>query len=222
MHQCSGVQAVVFDFDGVIVQSLEQHARAYAEVLNPLGGAVQERDVLLREGARSETIIQDLLSDAGVTITADNAKQLADEKQAAFLKRGVPRLYDAARPMLEAVWATGTPTAIVTGTRRTNLDAIIPDLVGRFDAIVTQESYSQDKPHPEPYLTAAQHLDIPPAQCIGVENAIRGVQSAKAAGYGRVIAVCTTLAASDLLPTEPDVLAADHEGVTQAILEALA
>lgn len=214
------MKAIVFDFDGVIVRSIEQHAEAYKRVLDPHGANVEPRDVLLREGARSETIIRDLMADAGITPSDADVNAWAEEKQHLFKEMGDPPLYPDARAMLEAAWATGAKTAIVTGTRRTNLERLIPDLAPRFDALVTQESYDNDKPHPEPYLTAAQMLGVEPSECLGVENAIRGVQSQKAAGYGRVVAITTTVGADDLGPEEPDVLCADHACVTAAIRDA--
>lgn len=213
-------RAIVFDFDGVIVQSIEQHADAYATVLNPRGASVERRDVLLREGARSETIIRDLMGDAGIELSDAEVDELANRKQEAFRAMGAPSLYPDAEAMLEAAWATGAKTAIVTGTRRTNLESLIPDLLPRFDAVISQESYSHDKPHPEPYLTAAAKLKVSASACIGVENAIRGVESLHAAEYGRILAITTTLAAADLEPTAPDVLCPDHAAVTAAIREA--
>ncbi len=216
------MDAVVFDFDGVIVKSIEQHAEAYRLVLEPRGIPVPVRAVLLREGARSETIIRDLAEDAGVELTDDEVAELANDKQAAFRDLGIPGLYPCADQVLRQVWEQGIPTAIVTGTRRTNLEAMIPELIDRFDAVQTQETYNHDKPHPEPYANAAKALGVPPEQCICVENAIRGVQSAKAAGYGHVIAITTTLGADDLEPTEPDEIVADHVELMSALLDACA
>lgn len=216
------MKAVVFDFDGVIVRSMEQHADAYAAVLNPHGARIVRRDVLLREGARSETIIRDLMGDAGIVPTDAEVDQWALDKQAEFHSHGTPGTYPGAEAVLEQVWARPVQTAIVTGTRRGNLDTLIPNLAPRFDALVTQESYKNDKPHPEPYLTAAALLGVAPADCICVENAIRGIQSAKAAGYGHVIGITTTVSADDLATASPDQIVANHDELATALADALA
>lgn len=216
------MEAAVFDFDGVIAKSMEQHAEAYRRVLEPHGVDVPVRQVLLREGARSETVIRDLAGDAGVEFTDDEVKDLADQKQEVFRDLGTPGLYPCADMVLEQVWQQDVPTALVTGTRRSNLELMIPDLHKRFTALQTQETYSHDKPHPEPYLNAAKALGIDPADCLCIENAIRGVESAKAAGYGRIIAITTTLSRDDLEPAGPDEIVTDHTELMSAVLDALA
>lgn len=205
----------MFDFDGVICASMAQHAEAYRRLLAPHGITVSDRDVYLLEGARSESIIVDLGDRHGIDLS-DGAAALADEKQRIFRDLGMPALYPGAQEMVRAVQADH-PTAVVTGTRRENLERLIPDLLPRFDAVLAQDAYTHDKPHPEPYANAAAALGVPAARCIALENAIRGVQSARAAGYGHVIAITTTLDASDL--HEADTIIGEH-GELAAVLEA--
>jgi HAD superfamily hydrolase (TIGR01509 family) len=209
-----GVRAVVFDLDGVLIDSMATHAEAYRRVLAP-GVAVSDRDVYLREGARSETILRDLLHGAGRMPSAAQIKRLADEKQRIFQALPPPRPYAGSAALLATAWEAGVATALVTGTRRANVEAIAPDWVQRFDALQTQETYKRDKPHPEPYANAARALGVAPRDCIAIENAIRGVQSARAAGYGTVLAICTTLTAPDLAQAGPDAVFRGHEALTE-------
>ncbi len=207
---------MVFDFDGVICDSMGQHAQAYRDLLRPFDIPVGDRQIYLLEGARSESIIQDLADAAGVML--DSVAGLADEKQRLFREAGAPELFAGAADMVRAIQAR-TATGVVTGTRRENLARLIPDLVDAFGAVLSQESYAHDKPHPEPYARAAAALGRDPADCIAVENAIRGVQSAKAAGYGMVIAITTTLEPSDL--AEADLIVPDHEALLAALMDRL-
>jgi beta-phosphoglucomutase len=216
------MDAVVFDFDGVIVKSIEQHAEAYRRVLEPMGIPVPQRAVLLSEGARSETIILELARDAGRTLGDLEVTRLANEKQQVFRDMGTPGLYPCVEMVLRQIWEQDIPTAIVTGTRRDNLEAMIPNLVNKFTTLQTQESYNHDKPHPEPYLNAATALGIDPANCICVENAIRGIQSAKAAGYGHVVGITTTLDAATLQTAHPDIIVPDHVALMSELLQAIA
>lgn len=215
------MDGVVFDFDGVIAKSMEQHAEAYRRILAPLGVTVTDEAVFLREGARTESILRDLLTHSGHAFTEADVEGLADRKQEVFERLGQPPLYPGAREMVAAVQER-VPTAIVTGTRRENLEKIIPDLVGRFDAVLSADSYSHDKPHPEPFRRAAEELGLPPADCLAVENAIRGVQSARAAGYGEVHAITTTLDATQLRSAGATAIHADHERLRDGILDRLA
>ncbi len=200
----------MFDFDGVLCQSMEQHAEAYRRVLEPFGVRVADQDVFEHEGARSETILRDLLG--AKARDGQNMRALADEKQRIFLALGKPPVYPGAEAALEA--ATG-PRGLVTGTRRANLEALVPAWVPRFDAIMTQESYTHDKPHPEPYARAAEALGVDPATCMAVENAVRGIQSAKAAGYGRVVAITTTMPANAL--AEADCVVESHAALAREV-----
>ncbi len=208
--------AVVFDFDGVICDSMGQHAAAYRDLLAPFDIPVGDRQIFLLEGARSESIIQDLADAAGVSL--DDVAGLADEKQRLFREAGAPSLYPGADALVRRI-QDEAPTAVVTGTRRENLARLIPDLVDRFHAVLSQESYTHDKPHPEPYARAAEALQRDPADCIAVENAIRGVQSAKAAGYGEVIAITTTLESADL--HEANLVVPDHPALLAALMDRL-
>ncbi len=208
--------AVVFDFDGVICNSMAQHAAAYRDLLKPFGIPVTDRQIYLLEGARSESIIQDLAVAAGVAL--QDVAGLANEKQRLFREAGAPSLYPGAASLVGSV-QDRTATAVVTGTRLENLARLIPDLMERFEAIMSQETYQMDKPHPEPYARAAQALRVDPEDCIAVENAVRGVQSAKAAGYGEVIAITTTLASNDL--GAADLVVPDHPTLHAALMDRL-
>lgn len=191
------IDAVIFDFDGVLVRSIELHALAYRAVLSPFKVPVSFHDIMVREGARSETIIQELAARDGIELSDEVVERLAGLKQRVFERVGEPQPYPVSHRVVEEIARRGFPLAIVTGTREENVPGIAPDLVPFFDELVTQGSYTQDKPHPEPYLTAAKALDVDPAACLVVENAPRGVQSAREAGMV-VVAVTTTLPAEDL------------------------
>lgn len=211
------MRAAILDFDGVIAHSMEHHAEAYRRVLAPHGIQVEDRDVFLWEGARSESILREFLSRSG---PPDDALvgRLADEKQRVFRDVAKDELYDGARDMVRRIRAGADRLGLVTGTRRENLERIIPDLLPQFDAVLAQDSYSHDKPHPEPYEKAAVELEARPQDCVVVENAPRGIRSAKAAGCGHVVAVCTTLRPDDLRDAGPDTVAEDHAAATEAVL----
>ncbi|MDX1612333.1 MAG: HAD family phosphatase [Candidatus Thermoplasmatota archaeon] len=192
------IQAVIFDFDGVLVQSIELHAYAYNAVLQPFGIKAPVLDVMRMEGARSESIIREFMERAGMDPEPALVERLAELKQEAFERLGTPKPYAWSKQVVEAVAQRGFPMAICTGTRRENVPGIAPELVDHFQALATQETYDHDKPHPEPYLKAASLLGIPAEHCLVVENAPRGVRSARDAG-ARVVAVTTTLPAEELM-----------------------
>lgn len=205
------IDAVVFDFDGVLASSIQLHAVAYQLVLKPLNVPVDPHQVYLWEGARSQTIIRSFMEQAGRSPSDDLVERLAKLKQRIFERVGEPSLYPWAEDVVTAVDERGFPMAICSGTRRENVPSIAGELAERFDVLATEETYDNDKPHPEPFATAAKQLGVAPDRCLAVENAPRGIQSAKDAGMF-VIAVATTLSPDEVdeadlvLEAVPDVL----------------
>lgn len=210
--------AVVLDFDGTIVQSMELHAEAYRRSLAPFGIKVSDSEIFEREGARSETIITEFLKKVGKDAPG-TAKRVADEKQATYRDIGPPSLYAGAEAMVRIIRDAAPKLGLVTGTRRENLDRIIPKLVPLFDALLSQESYTHDKPHPEPYEKTAIALGLSPSRCAAVENAPRGVKSAKAAGYAFVVGIATTVPRQNLLDAGADEAYDSHADVAAAIVK---
>jgi HAD superfamily hydrolase (TIGR01509 family) len=191
------VDAVVFDFDGVLARSIQVHAVAYQLVLAPFGVEVDARDVYLREGARSETIIRSFLQEAGLDPSDERVERLGTIKQRIFERTGAPVLFDWAHEVVETVDERGFEIAICTGTRRENVPGIAGALAERFGFVASEETYTHDKPHPEPFETAAEGLGVEPERCVAVENAPRGIASATKAGMF-TLAVATTLDRSAL------------------------
>ncbi len=210
--------AIVLDFDGVLAASMGLHAEAYRMVLAPWGVTCTDQEVYEREGARSETIIQDLLGAAGHEPSDAQVAELATRKQEAFASLGPIHLYPGAPELVRKLRAGARKLGLVTGTRRENLERLIPDLLPSFDAVLAQEDYTHDKPHPEPYARAAERLGVPPEACAALENAVRGVQSARAAGYAFVVGITTTMSAEALGAAGANSVAAGHEAAGELLL----
>jgi beta-phosphoglucomutase len=214
------MRAVVFDFDGVIVRSMALHAEAYRQTLAPLGVMVAPEDVYQLEGGRSESLIAQFLKRAGRPADSATLTRLGVEKQQVYARLGPPQLYEGADDMVRRVRAKVPRIGLVTGTRLENVKRLIPGLVPLLDAVLAQESYTRDKPDPEPYLKAAAALGVPSQACVALENAPFGVQSARAAGYGRIVAITTTVCMRQLRDSGADVVVHDHASAAQALLDA--
>src|SRR5687768_10464665 len=119
---------------------MELHAEAYRRVLGPLGVTPTDRDVFLLEGARSETLIAELLRRAGHEASDAEVRGLAETKQRIFASLGPSPLYPGSRDFVDRVRGAVDRMGLVTGTRRENLDRLIPELLPRFDAVLAQEA----------------------------------------------------------------------------------
>lgn len=186
------LRAVIFDVDGVLVQSMERHHEAYRRAFADYRMDVKKEEVYANEGRRSREVIETLARAKGLRLSEAQLGEMDRVKQAAFAAFGPLPLYPGAQELIARIRDAGLRVALVSGTSRANIDNHFGALIKRFDAVVSANDVKATKPDPEPYLAALAKLGLKPAECIVVENATLGVKSAKAAGL-RVIAVTSTL-----------------------------
>jgi len=191
-----GIKAVIFDVDGVLIDSGSLHWLAYCEAI---GRGIDKMDILLREGMTAGEIIGEI---AG--LKGNELKKAVKRKHEAFSKlRGGARPSPKALDVVMKLKENGLKVAMATGTIRENVNAWFGKDEKLFDVIVAAEDTSKAKPNPEPYLMAAKKLGVPAEECVVVENAPLGIKAAKAAGM-RCIAITSTLPAEYL--KEADVI----------------
>jgi beta-phosphoglucomutase len=187
------VQGVLFDLDGIIVDTLHYHYLAWKHMFENLGGAVSEHTILLHEGRNSREILPILMKEAGVTIPADKQERFIEEKREYY--RSIVRVaqYPGAFRVIDTLKKRGYKIALVTACALKNMQhSLDKDQQSHFDFIITGDEVPRAKPFPDPYLVAAHQLQLEPSQCVVVENAPLGIESARNAGM-YCIAVETTL-----------------------------
>ncbi|MEI6631695.1 MAG: HAD family phosphatase [bacterium] len=186
-------KAVLFDMDGVIVDSMPYHYLAWYEALRPLGVRVNVFEVYLREGERWDKSLKDFLAHAGMRPSKRRLAKIFKLRQKIFRYYFKRRIFEGAEVFLRCLKNNGYTLGLVTGTPMIEVKKILPPKIkGLFTAIVSGEMVKLGKPHPAPYLKAAQLLKLKPRECLVVENAPLGIRSAKAAGMF-CIAVTTSL-----------------------------
>ena len=179
----AGAQAVVFDFDNVIADSEPFHYRAYAEVFGRRGHTIDREEYWLewtsRGGGAESEIRRYRLDMDPVEIRA--AK---DPIYSRFCRSGEIRLFPEAVAVIESLGRLGLALAIASGSYEADIRAILAGngIEDRFAVIVGKDRISRYKPHPETYLEAASRLGIPPGRCLAVEDAEKGIRSARGAG----------------------------------------
>lgn len=190
-------KGIVFDFDGTLLRSMENHHAAYAHVFAKYGHEVVARDVYMREGKRAEEVIYSLMEAKGLGAEKHVAEELARMKGEFFRALTPPEWYPGGGELVESLHASDYRLAVATGTTRANVDHLIGERVRFFEAIVTADDVTHAKPDPEPYLRAFEFLGIAPKDALVVENAPLGVASGKAAG-ATVVAILSTVSREDL------------------------
>jgi beta-phosphoglucomutase len=181
--------AVIWDVDGTLVDTAELHFEAWRVLAQELDKPFTRADFAATFGRRNPEIIRQLFGNA---YSEDEIAQLGDRKEEyykAAARHGVD-LLPGVRALLEGLHAAGFKQAVGSSAPRGNLDLIL-QLTGTdrlFDAIVSMEDTQRGKPDPQVFLAAAERLAIPPERCLVLEDAVAGVQAAKAGGM-RCIAV---------------------------------
>lgn len=201
-------RAILFDMDGIVVDSMRFHASAWKQVLGEHGLAVEDLDIYLREGMSGRQSIEDIFVEYGRPFPIeDRFRELIAKKHALFEKNRI-HLYPRIADILEWLKARGMLTALVTGSAKRSVDYMMEERVlALFDAIITAEDVSKGKPDPEPYERALGRLGMDAADTLAIENAPMGIRSAKGAGV-TCFAIETTLPRRYL--SQADKIFSDH------------
>ncbi|MBG6214108.1 MULTISPECIES: HAD family hydrolase [unclassified Cryobacterium] len=174
--------AVLWDMDGTIVDTEPYWMRAETELVAEFGGVWTQDDGMLLVGSglwNSAAILQS----RGVELTPNAiVARLTDRVQEQLAEHGIP-WRPGSRELLQALKAAGVPTALVTMSVERMARQII-DLIDfpAFDVVIAGDMVANSKPHPDPYLVAADRLGVDPRLCIAIEDSVPGVASAVAAG----------------------------------------
>ncbi|MBN1824597.1 MAG: HAD family phosphatase [Endomicrobiales bacterium] len=186
-------QAVLFDMDGVIVDSMPYHFIAWYETLKTYGARVTAYDIYMREGEKWEKSTSDFLKKAGVRPTKRILKDVYFRREKIFKKYFRLNIFKDVTEIIKCLKSKGYMLALVTGTNKSEVKKILPERIfGQFDAIVTGSDVKTGKPHPAPYLKAAKMLKLKARECVVIENAPYGIRAAKKAGMF-TFAVTTSL-----------------------------
>ncbi len=187
------IQGVLFDLDGVIVDTLHYHYLAWKHMFQKQGGTVSEHTVLLHEGRNSREILPILMQETGVSIPVEQQSQFIEEKRAYYRSIVRVKQYPKAFEVIDELRRRGFRVALVTACALKNMQhSLNAAQQAHFDFIITGDEVPRAKPFPDPYITAAQHLGLKPAQCLVVENGPLGIEAARNAGM-YCVAIETTL-----------------------------
>lgn len=185
------IRALLWDLDGVVVDSGRYHYEAYRDLLSKLGRDLDQDAFRDFFGRRNDDIIRSLFGD----LSTEQISTLSAEKEEIFRSKIADRTeaLPGALALMRRMNASGKRQAIVSSTPRANIQLILDSLGVRplLQAIVGEEDVSLGKPDPQGFLLGAKVLETQPAECLVLEDAPAGVTAAKRAGIP-CIAVATT------------------------------
>lgn len=212
-------KAALFDMDGTLVDNTLAHMRAF-EIFCARYGVTGWKEKLSQAFGMGNDDIMRLIMPAEL-IRERGLASLAEEKEAIYREIYAPEIrpVEGLVPLLESLRAAGVRCAVGSSGCRANVDFVLEKCrIGEFfDARISGDRVTRCKPGPEIYLTAAAALGMAPAECVVFEDAKAGIESARRAGVGCVVALATTLP-REVLERETD---ADVIGETFADLPGL-
>src|SRR5262245_40150984 len=180
----SGPFAVIWDMDGTLVDTAELHFAAWSSVAQELNRPFSRSGFAATFGKRNPEIIRQLYGDSysGCEIAAWGDRK-EEHYRAAARQKGVEPL-PGVRSLLDHLHGDGFRQAVGSSAPRANLDLILEltKLGSSFDSLVSMEDTERGKPDPQVFLVAADRLKVSPGYCTVVEDAVAGVQAAKAGG----------------------------------------
>jgi len=176
-------KAVIFDMDGVIIDSMPYHFLAWYEALRHYGVRISCFDVYAKEGENWEKTLKDLLRRSGIDLKKGLLKEIFLRRQKIFKSYFKRFIFKGVEDFLRCLKNEGYVLGLVTGSPMKEVGRILPSKISSlFDSIVAGNQVKKGKPHPEPYLKCARLMHLKPAQCLVIENAPFGIESAKSAG----------------------------------------
>jgi len=189
---------VIFDLDGVLLDSAEYHRRSWYAMAEELGLSLSRAFFWETFGQTNTTILRKLL---GRELEPAENRAKSERKEALFRAEAQGKLayFPGVEEALHALKAAGFRLALGTSAPRSNVDFYYRELgLARFfPAFACMEDIRHGKPDPAVFLVAAQRLGLPPARCVVVEDALPGIEAAKAGGM-KCVAVATTHTAETL------------------------
>jgi beta-phosphoglucomutase len=174
---------VLFDMDGVIVDSMPWHAESWQRVFREINIEIPKMEIFKREGMSGLASIVDILKAYNHPIPTDDELEKLLLKKLAIFETGKVGIYPYALDIIKLIKHRNLKTGLVTGSLRRSVNYMLKDdLLPCFDVIVAVDEILNGKPHPEPYLTAMAELKSKPEDVLVIENAPLGITSAKKAG----------------------------------------
>ncbi|MGN6399577.1 MAG: HAD family hydrolase [Flavisolibacter sp.] len=208
------VKAVIFDLDGTLIDNNSFHLKSWIQYLKNQNREISEEEYKANVNGRTNKDVIEYIY--GRKMEDAEAMVYAQEKEAIYRQLYQSHIVPVAGllPLLQQLKSDNIPMAIATSGIQVNIDFMFDNIPIRqyFDVIVNSSHISKGKPDPEIYVRTAQLLNVAPENCLVFEDAVVGINSAKAAGM-KVIGVLTTHSAAEL--SGADALIKDYTELTE-------
>lgn len=203
------VKACLFDLDGVIVDTAVYHFQAWRRLANELGFDFTEHQNEQLKGISRMESLELILNWGGVTLTEEEKVAWATKKNQWYLDLVMQMTPNEVLPgvpeFLKSLRANGIKIALGSASKNSKLILERIQMLDYFDAIIDGNNITKGKPDPQVFLMGAKATGAQPSECVVFEDAVAGVQAAKAGGMKAV-----GVGSADIL-TEADIVIATFE-----------
>jgi beta-phosphoglucomutase len=175
------LKAIIFDVDGVLVDSMRFQADAWVKTFKEVGINITREDIYELEGSNNKRLIKSIFEKAGKEPETWHLEKLPEMKREALDFDRI-RPYEGILDCLK-VLKRYFELALVSGSHTDTVNKIVNKYFSNyFDVIITGSDLERGKPDPDPYLKALEKLDLTKNECMVIENAPLGITAAKRAG----------------------------------------
>ncbi len=182
VQKVGAVQAVIWDLDGVVIDSEEDHKKAWQRLAHETGKEFGDEQFAVTFGMRNDAIIPIVWG----PVSAEELQQLADRKETYYRDyvRATAAFLPGAQELMSALHDAGYPQALGSSAPIENIELVKEVLgLGRYiEAFVSGETVPHGKPAPDIFLKAAKEIEVEPVHCLVIEDAVAGVAAARAGG----------------------------------------
>ncbi len=175
------LKAIIFDMDGVLVDSMRFQADAWAKAFQDAGINIVREDIYELEGSNDKRLIKSIFKEARKEPEPEHFERLPEKKRDLLefdrIKpfEGIPECLDELKRNFRL--------AMVSGSNRNTVGKIVDKFFsGYFDVVINGSDLERGKPDPDPYLKALEMLGLTKNECMVIENAPLGITAAKRAG----------------------------------------
>lgn len=185
------MKGIIFDLDGVLVNSMPSHSQAWVEAFwNIARLRIKKRTLYVLEGMRGEELAEKILSHHNSDLSL--AKKVMQEKDRLFKEMETPMAFEGVKEMMESFACS---KAVVSGSNKQDVESVLDESIGKdvFDVVITADDVKRGKPDPLAFITALSRLQVSSKDAAVIENAPLGVRAANNAGISCYVVLNNTL-----------------------------
>lgn len=180
------IKAVIFDLDGVIVDTAHYHYVAWQKLAKELGITFTEKENEKLKGVSRMRSLEIILELGGISLSDEKKEELATKKNSWFVDYieaiKPEEIFKGVKQMLNSLRENGYKVALASSSKNAETVLRLLEIKGFFDAVVDGTMIIKSKPDPEIFLLAASKVGVNPNECVVFEDAEAGVEAAIAAG----------------------------------------